>query len=302
VTDHACIVCTRAEPTAGWTTCRSCFERLDFDLERIAELCSWAAEFVAKANAANMASSTPANQRLPIDPHALDAATGRAAVRIESWERMTREHFGLTPWPPPRNDHNRATYARHRSLGAAPEWSLWASVEFLRHGWLERMVEDPTFPVEELAGDVRAIRYGHQADAEMGLSAEPGLERFATDVDKAKPGVRIKCPADHPDADGRTCDAWLVVDPEYPTEVVSCRRCRTDWTAERLVLVANSVEGASPVWSTAEPLCDFLRVEPATLAAWARRQLVTRRRTPNGEWIYNIHEAHQAKRTEGASA
>lgn len=291
-----CPICARREPADGATVCGICLGRIDDDLARIPELCDWAATQIAGSTAANMAGSGIAAHKIPIDAAAIDAATGLASQRLEYWERLTREHFGYTPWPPLRTDDNRLVAALRRSRGVIdPEWSVKGCVGFLR-AQLALIAERADYPIEEFAGDVHAIRWGVKADTDLGILGETGLERFAQDADEQKPGTRIKCPADHPDADGRLCGAWLIVDAARPADLVICHRCRTDWTAERLVLVAQAVPSAEPIWSTAEPLCRFLKIHARTLHGWVKAGDVTRRWTPDG-WIYDVHQAATRNRT-----
>ena len=300
MSDIKCVIDGRNQPRPGATICGHCLNRIDDNLARIAELTAWAADFVEKSTAANMAGSAIAAESSLLNLDALDAAAGRTAVRVEGWERMTREHFGYTPWPPRRTAQNAALAAARRARGVRdPEWSVEASVRFLR-AQLLRIIEDATYPIEEFAGDVKAIRWGIPAVPDEGIVAQPGLERFAKDRDNAKPGVRVRCPADHPEADGRLCLAWLIVDKERPKEDVVCPRCRTTWTQERLVLVANSVPAAEPIWATGEEVMSWLQLSPRTLSRWVKCGSVERRRTRDG-WIYDVQQVHAANRNRSAT-
>ena len=126
-------------------------------------------------------------------------------------------------------------------------------------------------PIEELAREVREQR--------------KYLERFDPYRDDASDKSRLRCPADHPEADGRTCGYTLLIDPEKPRDDVECRRCGTIWTSERLVLVALSTPG-DPIWMTAQPICEWLGIGAVTLNKWVRSKHVAKRGT-----LYNVADA-----------
>lgn len=94
---------------------------------------------------------------------------------------------------------------------------LAGSVAFLR-SWLARIAEDPTFPIEELAREIRDER--------------SRLARYDHERPDRKPGIPVRCLADHPDGDGRACDWRLHTDG---THIVVCPQCGTQWTPEALL-------------------------------------------------------------------
>lgn len=94
---------------------------------------------------------------------------------------------------------------------------LAGSVAFLRAN-LARIVEDPTFPVEDFAREIRDCRRT--------------LARHDDDRAQRHPGIPLACTADHPDADGRPCGWRLWTDGR---NVITCPQCRTDYTPDGIL-------------------------------------------------------------------
>jgi hypothetical protein len=292
-----CPICARRQPADGLVTCAPCLGRIDDDLARIVELTRLAADWVSEKGTSSATGGTRPvpGSRPPLNVNALDACLGlgggildpdphngqvddRLPVMetLESWERMTREHYGLGAYGPASLGRSRALAAQQARSGVpGPPVTVKGSAGFLR-AWLLRMAEDATFPLDDLAREVKAMR----GDLE-GLNP-----------DKGQTGLRIDCPADHPDADGRLCGYHLRIEPAMPTQDVECRRCGTVWTSQRLVLVARFAPGGMKAWATAHELAEFLEVGHATVAKWARRGQVARMRTSRG-WVYDIQQASQ---------
>lgn len=270
-----CVVCTRSDPADGWTICRRCLDRLDDNLARIAELTADAVWLIARRANGNIRGN---GDSAPINLDALDAALGYGVLpRLETWERMWREHTGLVRYGIA-TENNPATVDR--------------SCAFLRAN-LALMAEKPDWPIDDMAADMKAFRWGDPGDPELGIPPTIGLERWDPEREDRRAGVRIECPGDHPDADGRLCGYQLTVDPERPREDITCRRCGTAWTSQRLVLVAKFADCGMKAWATAEELGAFLEVGHATIGKWARRGLVDRMRTRDG-WVYDIQQASRA--------
>jgi hypothetical protein len=94
---------------------------------------------------------------------------------------------------------------------------IQGSCGFLR-SWLLRLAETPTFPLEELAREVR--------------DAAKALERYNPERGGRRDGVPVTCAADHPDADGRTCGYGLWT---HAGDTITCPRCLTRWTPDELL-------------------------------------------------------------------
>jgi hypothetical protein len=276
--DIRCPICQRRAPADGLVICQPCMGRIDDDLARIVELTHEAAWQIAQKAVAGQYASSSAFGRLPINLEALDAAMGYDVLpRLEQWERMWREHAGLV----------RYGIATENTTA-----SVDRSVGFLRAN-LALMAESPDWPIDDFAEDIRAFRYGDKGDPDLDIPPTVGLERFSAERDNRRSGIRIECPGDHPDEDGRLCGRVVIVDPDTPRQEVECPRCRTVWTSQRLVLVAKFTPGGMRSWATAEELSRFLEVGHATIAKWVRRGLVAKMRTRDG-WVYDIQQASQA--------
>jgi hypothetical protein len=288
VTDEIrCPVCCRRPPGEGLTICPQCLGRIDGDLERIVELTRLAADWHQGRRSAQEPTSRPvASSRPPLDIAALDGALGLAGGIVdpapsveddkrtggsgrpawmrtpapnvkdglvqtapivlgclESWVRLTREEAGLSPWGVATEGHEVTT----PSL-----------VAFLR-AWLAWIAERPDYPIEDLASEVKGLRW----------------QLEALDPDRDKPGPRIPCNGDHPDQDGRTCGYRLVVTMERPADDVTCPRCGSTTTAGRILLGALNDPGVT-VWAYPADITDALGIAPTTLRQWSSRGHIRR--------------------------
>ena len=270
-----CVICTRNPPRDGATICDHCLARLDDNLARIAELVSWASNWLQPRQGRSNGGRSVPGSRPPLDVAALDAAMACDVLPVlESWERLTRETYGLAPYGPASLSRNAAMA---KGGAVTPPVTVKGCVAFLRAN-VARIAETADYPIDDLARELR----------ELTTSLEH-LDPLRDNVDTDR--SRLKCPAEHPDADGRNCGNWLLVDPERPREDITCRRCHTTWTSERLVLVALATPG-DPIWMTAQPICAWLGVGAVTLNKWVRAGHVTRRGT-----LYNVQEAIAIVRT-----
>lgn len=191
-------------------------------------------------------------------------------VLLESWCRAVREDRDLVPY------------------GVATEGkpvTLAGTVAFLR-SHVDWMADEPSFAVDEFAGHVR-----------RGLAAlramDPATERG---------GWRVPCPSDAPSrperasqsdeqpevvqnhtrvtqgAQSAVCGFRLSVDPTNLNGDLTCPRCRTEWTPQRLLLLALNDPNVV-VWAHSETIADALGITPRTLQRWARLDLVGKRGT-----------------------
>lgn len=245
-----CPICARREPSEGETVCRPCLNRIDDNLARIVELVRWASAWLSpRTGSGNTGRSVPAS-RPPLDIASLDAAMGNDVLPVlESWERLTREFYGLAPYGPASLSRNAAM-----SQGGpvtAPV-TVRGCVAFLRAN-LARIAESVDYPIDDLATEVRELRIG--------------LEYLDPDHERPE-GIRVPCPADHPEGDGRSCSHRLPVDAKRPADDVECRRCGTVWTSGRLILVALNDPGVT-IWAYPDVIEDALGIPSRTLRQWA---------------------------------
>jgi hypothetical protein len=212
-----CIICAKAEPHDGWTVCNGCLGRLDDDLARIVELTRLAADrLIRETKGSSNGSRSVPGSRPPLDLAALDAAMAVDALAIlEIIEREWRAHRHLAAYGP--------ASARR---GPTRTEELTGAVGFLR-SQLALMASDPDW-------------FGLQCANQPTCPCDPcavhrlaqTLERYNPDRNE-KPGrVRVACPSDHPDADGRQCGYTLWTNGR---EVSDCPRCCTRWTADELL-------------------------------------------------------------------
>lgn len=307
--DTACPICARREPADGLVACRRCLDRIDDDLARIAELTRLAAMWTEARRGTQEPTSRPvAGSRPPLDIGALDGALGlaggivdvaaqdrrqaddiggsgrpawlRPAVdttrdtlaqqapvvldALESWVRLTREEAGLVPW-------GIATEGRAVTVATL--------VAFLR-SWLAWIAERPDYPVDDLAREVSTMRWQ--------------LEHLDPANNGAEPGSRLQCPADHPDADGRLCHATIRYDRQRPGDDIHCPRCRTVWSAARLLLVALNDE-TQAIWMYPAEVESLIGIPKRTLQRWGQDGTVGRRGTQ-----YDVGAAFRTRIRVGA--
>ncbi len=248
MTDDAirCPVCQRREPATGRYVCTPCLGRIDDDLARIVELTRLASGWLTpRSNPGSGTRSVPASKP-PIDLASLDAVCGNDVLPVlESWCRLIREEAHLAPYGAATAAH---TVTVDTTVTWLRSWLLWAS-------------EAVGFPVEDYAREVRDLRW----------------QLEALDPDRDKPGLRIPCPADHADGDGRSCGYRLVLTPNLADDV-PCPRCSTTWTGNRLILVALNDPGVT-VWAYPDMICDLFGINGHTLRTWSKRGHVRRNGT-----------------------
>lgn len=266
-----CVICAKADPREGATICPRCLGRIDDDLSRIAELTREAAKWsVHPASKGEGGRSVPGS-RPPLNVDVVSASDERDTLMwLESWERMTREHFGMAPYRavwPLRN-------AESARLGVpVAQVFIKGATAFLR-AQLLRMTKDADYPIEELSGEARkrvGVLYSLVPDKRCKAHAgwdHPPLCR-SCDVANGHAGIAVDCPADHPDADGRRCGYELRVDIKRPADDVYCARCGTAWAVSRLVLVALS-DPEITVWAYPADIATF-GVKASTLRQWHSR-------------------------------
>lgn len=246
MSDLRCPICARREPQDGLTICGICMGRIDDDLARLPELVAEAAGWLVRDGSGSTGVRSVPGSRPPLDVAALDAAVGNDVLPLlESWIRLVREENHLSPY------------------GAATEGvavTVAGSVAFLRL-WLLWAAESPSWPIEDMAREIRDARWS--------------LERLDPDHEKDD-RTYMKCPGDHPDADGRLCHARIHYDREHPADDIHCRRCGTTWTGARLLLLTY-LDESQVVWAYAAEVTDRLKVEPATLRQWVKRGHIPKR-------------------------
>jgi len=245
-----CVICAKADPAAPATTCRGCLNRIDDDLAAIVVLTRAATLHLETATAPGQSAGKPGS-RPPLDVGALDDSLASDALpMLESWERLTREHFNLAPY-------GMASAMRLSRGASSPALALGGVVAFLR-GWLARIAETPDFPIEVLAGEVGAAR--------------GALNRYDEDR-SGESAWTLRCPGDHPDADGRPCGWRLRMVPGSDV-VITCRQCSTAWTPTSLLALGLST--VDVIFAYPADIEAVLGISAATLRQWFHRGLIER--------------------------
>ena len=262
----SCVICAHHDPAPQWTVCVRCFERLDDDLARIVELTSHAANRLVREVTGSSGTRGVHQSRPPIDLAALDASLGNDVLPLlDSWERMIREDYGLSPLGPATRARSGALAAEQARSGVVgPPVTVVGSVGFLR-AWLLRLAETPTFPIEEMAREIH--------------DATRNLEQYDPHRTHQRHGVPVTCTADHPEADGRRCGYELRTNG---TDTITCPRCLTRWTADDILDAHDMDLLPAAVLMLLDPNHSNPRER---IANWAKRDRLTQHDTapnPNG--------------------
>jgi hypothetical protein len=239
-----CPICARRSPADGLVICQPCMGRIDDDLARIVELTRLAGGWLAPRTGGGNGTRSVPGSKPPIDVASLDAALGHDVLPVlEDWIRLTREMAHLSPY-------GAATEAQRVTVESSAtflrSWLLWAS-------------QSPDWPIEDYANEIRSARW----------------QLEALDPDRDKPGMRVPCPGDHPDNDGRACGYRLAVSGQHLADDIHCPRCGWDWTGNRLILVALN-DPAVTVWAYPDVIEETLSVPARTLRDWAAKGYVAR--------------------------
>lgn len=310
MTPH-CVLCAR--PLQSGHCCTPCRNRLDRQLRALPQLATDAAAYIAPTGHTGTGSRGAAfTSRPPIN---LDAAEPHLALvpfdvpidqriplvdLLEGWEQLIREQLGYADLATAkalraRAHHDHATtdpatdaeahrtqpdqaFANHdhaRITPPRPPATLTGVTEFLR-SQLDHITTSPDFGLQLFADDLNAC---HTA-----------LRRWDGTRDRAKTWL-IDCPAD---IDGTTC-AWpLRLTGDDVDHHVYCRGCGTDWTIERLLLVAADTPDAH-IWLDADAVTKRYRVTRRVLEQWVRAGKITRE-----HGLYDVLPLARQTRRHGA--
>jgi hypothetical protein len=240
-----CVICQRETQRMA---CDRCQARMNSQLADLVTFMALASDNLLPGRGGDGRST---ERTLGINVGALDVSAGFDAIAIlESWERIWREDFGLSPYGPAsaaRNAHLQATLQPQSA-------TLTGIVRFLQ-AWLERACDEHP-AVDDFAAEVRSIHrtYKHAAG------------------EASRGGWRVTCPADTDD--GECANVLLVTAADFDSQV-TCRRCRTTWATERLLRVVASSRHAE-LWLDPEAASEWLGVHQRTLRAWAKEGRIKR--------------------------
>ena len=246
-----CLVCHRPTDRMG---CLRCEANMRCQLNQIVEYQAMASDNLVPGQGGD---GRATERTLGINIAALDANAGFDAIAVlESWERVWREDYGLTPYGP-------ASAARLET----GESTLLGIVKFLQ-SWLDKScTEHPA--IDEFAHELRRLHRDMQQAA--------GQTRRAA--------WRVTCPTDTDDGE---CGQQLKVSGEDFGGQVTCRTCRTTWPVERLLRVVASSRHAQ-LWLDPEAASEWLGVHTRTLRRWAKEGRI---RQAHGR--YEVHSIKEA--------
>ena len=247
----ACTICQRATERMA---CERCEHHMRGQLFHIVEYQALAGENLLPGQGGDGRST---ERSLGINVAALDMVAAFDAIAVlESWERVWREDYGLTPYGP-------ASAEREPTAEA----TLVGIVNFLQ-AWLSKScTEHPA--IDEFAHELRSLhRSCQQAAGQTQRSA-----------------WRVTCPTDTDDGE---CGRVLRVSGEDFGGYVTCRGCSTTWPVERLLRVVASSRHAE-LWLDPEAASEWLGVHSATLRRWAKDGRIKRE---HGR--YEVHSLREA--------
>jgi hypothetical protein len=238
---QSCVICNHETPRIA---CARCQNRIARHLTDIVEYTALAAGELLPGQGGDGRSN---ERSIGIRIEALDLIAGNDVLPIlESWERMFRDEWGYAPWGP-------TTLGRGQGQADQATAYLTGTVAFLR-GNLEKICGHPA--VDDFAAEVTTC--WHQA-----RNAARRQPRQAW---------RVTCPAD---TDTGECGTWLRVTGQDFGQEISCRKCRTTWPTERLLMVvATSTE--ADLWIDTEAATRHTGVPEASLRRYAKQGKIKR--------------------------
>lgn len=247
----ACTICQRATERMA---CQRCETIMRQQLSHIVEYQALAEDNLIPGRGGD---GRATERTLGINVAALDTVGAFDAIAVlESWERIWREDYGLTPYGP--------ASAERQPTAAA---TLVGIVNFLQ-SWLSKSCsEHPA--IDEFAAELRNLhRASQQAAGQTSRAA-----------------WRVTCPTDLEDGE---CGTRLRVSGEDFGGHVTCRSCSTTWPVERLLRVVASSQHAQ-LWLDPEAASQWLGISERTLRLWAREGRIQR---ANGR--YEVHSLREA--------
>ena len=270
-TAGTCTICQR--PTERMA-CDPCQHTMRVQLGEICDYQALAADNLVPGQGGD---GRATERTLGVNLAALDLVGAFDAIAVlESWERIWREDYGLTPYGP-------ASAQRLTSMtqakpdpdiegvlqpGMEPTRATLLGIVGFLQAWLTKScTEHPA--IDEFAREVRTLhRTCQQAAGQARRSA-----------------WRVTCPADTDDGE---CSTQLRVSGEDFGGHISCRGCGTTWPVDRLLHVVASSQHAE-LWLDPEAASEWLGISERTLRLWAKEGRIMR---DHGR--YEVHSLRRA--------
>ena len=218
-----CSGCGYNKPTSE-EICLRCLATCKVELNNLPHLLIQAGDYLQPGSGGRGSSS--GERTIGVNVSALDFVQGADLLgTLYGWQDLTRDLLGL---------EERLT------LRGDVQAKVENAVEFLQVHW-EWLSQQTDF-----VGDfIREIRGLHARGMAITGQTQPKV-------------TQIKCPADFREA---KCDRKLAVDETDLDAIVQCKRCKTDWTTKRLILVALA-SPAADVWVDADSIAQYKNLSP----------------------------------------
>ena len=235
---NACPICRHTSETPLTGICDNCRNHLSRMLDEIHQ--SWLDAHACLQPATGGEGGGSSERKLGVNVASLSWVQGAPILGIlHSWEQMIREERGLV----------RVALLKPLCLAD----TIRAAVAF-QQAHLDWVRQQPW--ADDYYTEVRDLHHDGQVASRRFEDA----------------GMRLECPGDMPD--GSVCKKRLRL-PKDPLALVLCRNCGTEWTQQRLALVAASTEGVE-AWVSMEDARHYTNLPLRTLQRWAHDGTIRR--------------------------
>lgn len=215
-----CPICPKSVESQG--LCPSCERRIQFQLDDLLEL--WVSAHSELTPGSGGHGSSSSERPIGINVSALSFIAGDDILKIlHSWEQLIRQDRNLTP----------PAHLFRKPLGEEILDAIDFAKTHLQWSATQEWIKD-------YADEIKALHT-------MGMGA---ARKF---VPKTK---RIACPADN--QEGLPCGSLLAIDEDLGA-IIECRKCKTEWTAIRLIAVALA-DTRREVWLDAEAIAEYVGI------------------------------------------
>lgn len=249
--DYTCNLCNF--PIANLGICQKCHARLFTQLGDLLELWSLAHGELLPGGGGHGSSS--GEMTIGLNLQALNFIAGNDILNLlHSWESLVRSERSLTP--PAMLKKENLTKEIAKAIRFAQEQIDWLGT---------------TDYIQDFAREIREL-HG------MGVAAS---RQFV------KRTRKITCPAD--DREGLPCGNLLNLREDDVLELFSCKKCGSEWSTYRLIVVALS-DPRTEFWLDAEAIASWLHLTPRRVQQIAKEHRVAKRGS-----LYDLKAILQAR-------